>query len=144
MRDRARNGAPGGGDDPVATREQHGRHDDPGRIQDRRQRIEHEPSVGDEHLAERDRRREHDLRDAVDPHHVDGQLARGGVEAGPDPVGQPGRREEDQDARHGVMTQTRRHSFIVSLLGLQHVVVAINKMDLVGYSRDAFERIKDD
>src|SRR6476661_5958368 len=48
------------------------------------------------------------------------------------------------DARHGVMTQTRRHSFIVSLLGLRHVVVAINKMDLVGYSRDAFERIKDD
>ena len=39
------------------------------------------------------------------------------------------------DARHGVMTQTRRHSFIVSLLGIQHVVVAINKMDLVGYSR---------
>jgi bifunctional enzyme CysN/CysC len=48
------------------------------------------------------------------------------------------------DARHGVMTQTRRHSFIVSLLGLRHVVVAINKMDLVGYSRDAFERIKAD
>src|SRR6202453_1871390 len=48
------------------------------------------------------------------------------------------------DARHGVMTQTRRHSFIVSLLGIQHVVVAINKMDLVDYSRDVFERIKDD
>ena len=48
------------------------------------------------------------------------------------------------DARHGVMTQTRRHSFIVSLLGIRHVVVAINKMDLVGYSREAYERIKDD
>src|SRR3954469_18254883 len=48
------------------------------------------------------------------------------------------------DARHGVMTQTRRHSFIVSLLGIRHVVVAVNKMDLVGYSRDVFERIKDD
>src|SRR5215468_7172049 len=48
------------------------------------------------------------------------------------------------DARHGVMTQTRRHSFIVSLLGIRHVVVAINKMDLVGYSQDVFERIKDD
>src|SRR4029079_15619693 len=48
------------------------------------------------------------------------------------------------DARHGVMTQTRRHSYIVSLLGLRHVVVAINKMDLVGYSRDVFEKIKDD
>jgi bifunctional enzyme CysN/CysC len=48
------------------------------------------------------------------------------------------------DARHGVMTQTRRHSFIVSLLGIRHVVVAINKMDLVDYSRDVFERIKDE
>jgi bifunctional enzyme CysN/CysC len=48
------------------------------------------------------------------------------------------------DARHGVQTQTRRHSFIVSLLGIRHVVVAVNKMDLVGYSRDVFERIKDE
>jgi bifunctional enzyme CysN/CysC len=48
------------------------------------------------------------------------------------------------DARHGVQTQTRRHSFIVSLLGIRHVVVAINKMDLVGYSREVFERIKDE
>ena len=48
------------------------------------------------------------------------------------------------DARHGVVTQTRRHSFIVSLLGIKHVVVAVNKMDLVGYDRDAFERIKQD
>ncbi len=48
------------------------------------------------------------------------------------------------DARYGVMTQTRRHSYIVSLLGIRHVVVAINKMDLVDHSREAFERIKDD
>src|SRR5947209_6228830 len=48
------------------------------------------------------------------------------------------------DARHGVMTQTRRHSFIVSLLGIRHVVVAINKMDLVGHSQEVFERIKND
>ncbi|BBA33649.1 bifunctional sulfate adenylyltransferase subunit 1/adenylylsulfate kinase [Methylocaldum marinum] len=48
------------------------------------------------------------------------------------------------DARHGVMTQTKRHSFIVSLLGIKHVVVAINKMDLVGYSSDVFERIRSD
>jgi bifunctional enzyme CysN/CysC len=48
------------------------------------------------------------------------------------------------DARHGVQTQTRRHSFIVSLLGIRHVVVAINKMDLVDYSREVFEQIKDD
>jgi bifunctional enzyme CysN/CysC len=48
------------------------------------------------------------------------------------------------DARHGVQTQTRRHSFIVSLLGIRHVVVAINKMDLVGFSQEVFERIKAD
>ncbi|HEV7350117.1 sulfate adenylyltransferase subunit 1 [Telluribacter sp.] len=42
------------------------------------------------------------------------------------------------DARHGVVEQTRRHSLIASLLGLPHVVVAINKMDLVGYSEDKF------
>src|SRR6202789_1688004 len=44
-------------------------------------------------------------------------------------------------ARHGVMTQTRRHSFIVSLLGIRHVVVAVNKMDLVGYSKERYEEI---
>src|SRR6187401_2813485 len=42
------------------------------------------------------------------------------------------------DARHGVMPQTRRHSFIVSLLGIKHVVVAINKMDLAGFSQEVF------
>ncbi|HZL35947.1 MAG TPA: sulfate adenylyltransferase subunit CysN [Tepidisphaeraceae bacterium] len=46
------------------------------------------------------------------------------------------------DARHGVVTQTKRHSFIVSLLGIKHVVVAINKMDLVDYSREVFDRIR--
>ncbi len=45
------------------------------------------------------------------------------------------------DARHGVLTQTRRHSFIVSLLGIRHVVVTINKMDLVDYSQDVFDKI---
>lgn len=45
------------------------------------------------------------------------------------------------DARHGVLTQTRRHSFIVSLLGIRHVVVAINKMDLADYSEDRFNEI---
>jgi bifunctional enzyme CysN/CysC len=48
------------------------------------------------------------------------------------------------DARHGVVTQTRRHSFIVSLLGIRHVVVAVNKMDLVNYDQAVFERIKAD
>ncbi len=48
------------------------------------------------------------------------------------------------DARHGVVSQTRRHSFIVSLLGIKHVVVAINKMDLVGFSQDVYEQIKSD
>src|SRR5438132_11421308 len=48
------------------------------------------------------------------------------------------------DARHGVMPQTRRHSFIVALLGIKHIVVAINKMDLVGYSEEVFNNIRDD
>jgi bifunctional enzyme CysN/CysC len=48
------------------------------------------------------------------------------------------------DARQGMLTQTRRHSFIVSLLGIKHVVVAINKMDLVGYAQATFEKIKED
>src|SRR5436305_9583894 len=48
------------------------------------------------------------------------------------------------DARHGVVTQTKRHSFIVSLLGIKHVIVAVNKMDLIGYAQDVFERIKND
>jgi len=46
------------------------------------------------------------------------------------------------DARYGVQVQTKRHSFIVSLLGLKHTVVAINKMDLVDYSEERFEEIK--
>ncbi|WP_136246803.1 sulfate adenylyltransferase subunit CysN [Halomonas borealis] len=45
------------------------------------------------------------------------------------------------DARHGVQTQTRRHSFIADLLGIQHLVVAINKMDLVDYSQERYEEI---
>ncbi|MFN5756694.1 MAG: sulfate adenylyltransferase subunit CysN [Planctomycetia bacterium] len=48
------------------------------------------------------------------------------------------------DARHGVLTQTKRHSFIVSLLGIKHIVVAINKMDIVDYDEAVFERIKAD
>jgi sulfate adenylyltransferase subunit 1 len=46
------------------------------------------------------------------------------------------------DARKGVLTQSRRHSFIVSLLGLKHVVVAINKMDLVNFSEAVFNDIR--
>lgn len=48
------------------------------------------------------------------------------------------------DARQGVLTQTRRHSFIASLLGIKHVVVAINKMDLVDYDEKRFNEIKED
>ncbi|NND99794.1 MAG: sulfate adenylyltransferase subunit CysN, partial [Pirellulaceae bacterium] len=47
------------------------------------------------------------------------------------------------DARHGVLTQTKRHSFIVSLLGIRHVLVAINKMDLIDYSEEKFNEICD-
>src|SRR5947209_17178256 len=46
------------------------------------------------------------------------------------------------DARHGVLTQTRRHSYIVSLLGLHHVAVAVNKMDLVDYSEERYHEIE--
>ena len=45
------------------------------------------------------------------------------------------------DASQGVLTQTRRHSFIASLLGIEHVVLAVNKMDLVAYSQDRFNTI---
>ena len=48
------------------------------------------------------------------------------------------------DARHGVMTQTRRHSFITSLLGIKHVLVAINKMDLVNYDEAEYEKTRSD
>ena len=45
------------------------------------------------------------------------------------------------DARKGILTQTRRHSFITSLLGIKHVVLAVNKMDLVDYDQATFDRI---
>ncbi len=48
------------------------------------------------------------------------------------------------DARYGVQTQTKRHSFIASLLGIRHIIVAINKMDLVAYSEETFNKIKQD
>lgn len=48
------------------------------------------------------------------------------------------------DARYGVQTQTRRHSYIVSLLGIKNMVIAINKMDLVDFSQEKFEAIKKD
>ncbi|GAA6173132.1 sulfate adenylyltransferase subunit CysN [Colwellia sp. KU-HH00111] len=46
------------------------------------------------------------------------------------------------DARYGVQVQTRRHSFICSLLGLKHIIVAVNKMDLVDYSQERYQEIK--
>ncbi|MFY0664577.1 MAG: sulfate adenylyltransferase subunit CysN [Natronospirillum sp.] len=48
------------------------------------------------------------------------------------------------DARHGVQTQTRRHSFIASLLGIRHIVVAVNKMDLVDFSENTFNDIRNE
>jgi len=47
------------------------------------------------------------------------------------------------DARYGVIKQTKRHSFICSLLGIKHVIVAVNKMDLVDWSEEKYEEIKD-
>ena len=48
------------------------------------------------------------------------------------------------DARKGVLTQTRRHSYIAHLLGIHHLIVAVNKMDLVGYDQSVFARIEAD
>ena len=48
------------------------------------------------------------------------------------------------DARKGVLTQTKRHSYLVSLVGIRNVVVAVNKMDLVDYSQQRFEEICQD
>src|SRR5258708_13599324 len=45
------------------------------------------------------------------------------------------------DARKGVLTQTRRHSYLVSLIGIRHIVLAINKMDMVGYAQEVFAKI---
>jgi len=45
------------------------------------------------------------------------------------------------DARNGVVEQTRRHSFIADLLGIKHIAVCINKMDLVGYEEEAYEKV---
>ena len=48
------------------------------------------------------------------------------------------------DARTGVITQTRRHTFLVSLLGIKHVILAVNKMDLVDFDKETFDRIVND
>jgi len=48
------------------------------------------------------------------------------------------------DARYGVQTQTKRHSFIVNLLGIKDIVVAVNKMDLVGFKKEVFDAICED
>ncbi len=47
------------------------------------------------------------------------------------------------DARKGVLTQTRRHSYLVQLIGIRKVLLAVNKMDLVGYSEKVFDTIVD-
>jgi bifunctional enzyme CysN/CysC len=48
------------------------------------------------------------------------------------------------DARHGLLEQSRRHAFLASLLGIQHIVLAVNKMDLVDWDQQRFEKIRDD
>ena len=48
------------------------------------------------------------------------------------------------DARQGVLTQTRRHAYLVHLLGIKHIVLAVNKMDLVDFSEPRFQEIVDD
>ena len=48
------------------------------------------------------------------------------------------------DARNGIMPQTKRHSFIANLLGIKNIIVAINKMDLVNYDQEIFNKISKD
>ena len=48
------------------------------------------------------------------------------------------------DARHGLLTQTRRHSYLVNLLGIRKIILAVNKMDLVDYSEARFNEIVED
>lgn len=48
------------------------------------------------------------------------------------------------DARHGVLVQSRRHAYLTGLIGIPHLIVAINKMDLVGYSEDVFDAIREE
>ena len=48
------------------------------------------------------------------------------------------------DARHGIQVQTRRHSFIASLLGIRHIVLAVNKMDLIDFNQSAFNSVEED
>ena len=48
------------------------------------------------------------------------------------------------DARNGIMEQTRRHTFIASLLGIDHIIVCINKMDIVNFDQDTYQKIKED
>src|SRR6201992_3282517 len=48
------------------------------------------------------------------------------------------------DARHGLLEQSRRHTFLASLLGIEHIVLAVNKMDLLDWDKEAFEAIRDD
>ncbi len=48
------------------------------------------------------------------------------------------------DARYGLLEQSRRHAFLASLLGIRHIVLAVNKMDLIGWDRDKFESIRDE
>src|SRR3954453_12591256 len=48
------------------------------------------------------------------------------------------------DARNGLLEQSRRHTFLASLLGFRHIVLAVNKMDLIGWDREQFEKIRDD
>ena len=48
------------------------------------------------------------------------------------------------DARHGVLEQSRRHAFLASLLRIPHIVVCVNKMDLVDYDQEAFEKVKEE
>ena len=101
VRRRARDRTPGRCHDPEAAGEQDGEDDDPARVEDRREGVEEELAVRNEHLAERDRCREQDLGEAVDAQQLDVQVLGRRVEAVTDDARQPRRDEEQEDARDG-------------------------------------------
>ena len=123
VRRRAADRAPGRCHDPEASGEQDRPHDDARRVEDRRERIEQEPPVRDEDLAERDRRREHHLRETVDAQELDVQILGRRIEPFGDDARQPRCGDEDADAgdrhqadragQHGATEVVRRFVAVV-------------------------------
>ncbi len=99
MKGGASDRAPRRGGDPEPTGEQDGRHDDPARIAERRDGVEHEAAMGDEDLTEGHGCREHDLGEAVDPQQLDIEVPGRWIEVLADDAAQPGREQKQARAR---------------------------------------------